>query len=189
MPFREWTRLLTLIVDLAKKKPWLREECGWVIYRGIYDLAAHKADAKFVEAAVDHLCSNELARTPEAVAVWLAAKDLFPNTNLPKDVWKHDDPLDAREKSVLAKVMKESSSGGDESNKDANSAKNVSGVWTSKLHFAWDAVLTRIYDAKPSQGKSKDKPSKSSRISFVDFWIEVVDSKCYSLLMAYGRHG
>ncbi|KAL1966912.1 hypothetical protein VTN77DRAFT_3656 [Rasamsonia byssochlamydoides] len=182
VPFEKWTKLLTLVVDLAKKKPWIREECGWVIYRGIYDLAAQKADAKFVEAAVDQLCSNDLARTPEAVSVWLAAKDLFPNANLPKNVWKYDDPLDAREKSVLSRVMKESSAGEDESNKEGGSAKNTTGVWTSKLHFAWDAVLTRIYDVKPAQGKSKDKDklSKSSRISFVDFWIEVVDNGLFA---------
>jgi DNA polymerase phi len=181
VPSKEWSKLLTLIVDLAKKKPWLREECGWVIYRGIYDLAAQKADAKFVETAVDYVCSNDLARTPEGVAVWLAAKDLFPNANLPKNVWKHDDPLDAREKGVLSKAMKESyTAEDDESSKEGSSAKNPSAVWNSKLHFAWDAVLTRIYEDKSTRGKSKDKPSKSSRISFVDFWIEIVDSEYYS---------
>lgn len=164
--------------DLANKKPWLREECGWIIYRCIFDLAAQKVDVKFVEATLEHLCSHDLARTPEGVSIWLAAKDAFPNASFPQNIWKHDDPLDAREKSSLAKVMRESSADS-EPGKEVTGAKQ-SGVWNSKLHFAWDAVLSRIFDVSAKKEKSKDKPSKSSRISFVDFWIEVVDNGLFA---------
>lgn len=158
--------------ELAKKKPWIREECGWIIYRCIYELAAQKADAKFLESALERLCSNDLARTPEGVAIWLAAKDLFPEVKFPSKVWKHDDPLDAKERNQLAKVMKESSSADSES-EGGNKAKST-GVWNSKLHFAWDTVISRLADAPTKESKSK---GSSSRISFADFWTEVVDSE------------
>ncbi|PWY78239.1 hypothetical protein BO70DRAFT_60221 [Aspergillus heteromorphus CBS 117.55] len=174
VPFTEWTKVLDLVLDLAQKKPWLREECGWIIYRCVYELAAQKADAKFVESALERLCSNELARTPEGVAIWLAAKDLFSDAKFPSKIWKHDDPLDARERTQLAKVMKESSSADSENGQGGN-AKS-SGVWNSKLHFAWDPVMTRLGD---SSAKESSK-SKSSRLSFADFWTEVVDNGLFA---------
>ena len=166
VPFTEWTKLLDLVFGLANKKPWIREECGWIVYRCVYELSTQKADAKFVESALERLCSNDLARTPEGVSIWLAAKDLFPQVNFPSKVWKHDDPLDAKERSKLAKVMKESSAVDPEEEKQGK--PKSSGVWNSKLHFAWDAVLARL--AAPTK-------SKGSRLGFAVFWVEVVDSE------------
>ncbi|KAJ5605804.1 hypothetical protein N7510_008585 [Penicillium lagena] len=175
VPFTEWTKVLDLIFELAQRKPWIREECGWIIYRCVYDLSAREVDGKFVEAALERLCSHDLARSPEGIAIWLAAKDMFPNANFPSKVWKHDDPLDTKERNNLSKIMKESSSGESEGESKANNAKS-SGVWNSKLHFAWDAVLSRASDAS----SSKSKHSKSSRLSFVDFWTEAVDNGLFA---------
>jgi DNA polymerase phi len=97
---------------------------------------------------------------------------MFPNANFPSKVWKHDDPLDTKERNNLSKIMKESSSGESEGESKANNAKS-SGVWNSKLHFAWDAVLSRASDTS----SLKAKHSKSSRLSFIDFWTEAVDSE------------
>lgn len=124
-------------------------------------------DAKFLEDALNGLCSHDLARSPEGVAIWLAAKDMFPDAKYPQKVWKHDDPLDTKERTSLSKIMKESSSEGDQGENKAKS----SGIWNSKLHFAWDAVLSRTSESTGS------KSAKSSRLSFSDFWTEVVDSK------------
>ena len=167
-----------MIFDLAKEKPWLREECGWILYCCINDLVSSKSGVKFVEATLDHLCSSGLARTPEGVSIWLAAKDAFPHAKFPRDIWKHDDPLDSREKRGIAKAMKESFAPDDEAPKEGRKVK-LSGVWTSKLHFAWDAILARIYDLQPVKEQPKAK-SKPSRLSFVDFWIEVVDNGLFA---------
>lgn len=173
VPFSEWTKVLDLVFELAQKKPWLREECGWIIYRCVYDLSSRKMDPKYVEAAVERLCSHDLARSPEGVAIWLAAKEMFPTASFPSKVWKHDDPLDPKERNSLAKVMKESSA---EQSEGENKGNNkFSGVWNSKLHFAWDAVLSRTSDAD-----AKSKSSKHSRLSFVDFWVEVVDNGLFA---------
>lgn len=122
---------------------------------------------------MDRLCSHDLARSPEGVAIWLAAKEMFPKANLPSKVWKHDDPLDPKERNSLAKIMKESSA---EQTEGENKGSNKSsGVWNSKLHFAWDAVLSRTSD-----GEAKSKPSKHTRLSFSELWLEVVDNGLFA---------
>ncbi|KAL2870992.1 DNA-directed DNA polymerase POL5 [Aspergillus lucknowensis] len=172
----EWTKVLELVFELAKKKPWVREECGWIIYRAIYDLSAQKADTQVVEVALEKLCSGDLTRTPEGVAIWVAAKDCFPGIGFPGKVWKHDDPLDSKERTQLAKVMKESSTS--ESSGEAEGGAKVSGVWNSKLHFAWDAVVKTL-SSVPTKEASKIKAS-SNRLSFSDFWAEVVDNGLFA---------
>jgi DNA polymerase phi len=176
VPFDQWTQVLDLIFELAQKKPWIREECGWIIYQCVYDLASRKMDTKYIEAALERLCSYEIARSPEGIAVWLAAKDLFPKASFPSKVWKHDDPLDTKERSSLSKIMKESGAANSEAENKTNAAKS-SGVWNSKLHFAWDAVLSRT-------SLEKEEKSKKTRLSFADFWTEVVDSE-YTRSMIY----
>ncbi|PYI36682.1 hypothetical protein BP00DRAFT_331140 [Aspergillus indologenus CBS 114.80] len=190
-PGAEWTRLLDRVFELAKKKPWLREECGWIVYRCLLDFAApkqeeeeeeHAPKVKFVEVALERLCAHDLAKTPEGVAVWLAAKDGFPAATFPAQVWKHEDPLDAKERVALAKVMKDSSSDAsagagqpDEEGKKGGAAAAAanSGVWNSKLHFAWDVVLGRL--AQVSKAKAKE-----SRLGFAEFWTEVVDNGLFA---------
>ncbi|KAL4877544.1 DNA polymerase phi-domain-containing protein, partial [Aspergillus karnatakaensis] len=170
----EWTKVLELVFELAKKKPWIREECGWIVYRCIYDLSAQKADGKFVEIALQHLCSNDLARTPEGVAIWLAAKERLSGISFPSKVWKHDDPLDVKERNQLVKAMKESSN----SENEGDGGAQPSGVWNSKLHFAWDAALNSL-SSVPAKESSKSKGS-ASRLSFIDFWTEVVDNGLFA---------
>ncbi|KAJ5949198.1 hypothetical protein N7454_000782 [Penicillium verhagenii] len=167
--FEYWTKVLILIFDLAQTKPWIREECGWILYRCVYDLLARDMDAKYVEAILEGLVTHEVARSPEGVAVWLAAKDMFPNVKYPSKVWKHDDPLDTKERVGLSKIMKESSV---EEAQSENKPK-PSSSWNSKLHFAWDAVISRT-------GESTQSKSKSSRLSFSDFWTEVVDNGLFA---------
>mgnify|MGYP002717880839 CR=1 FL=1 len=169
MPFEQWTQVIDLVLELAQKKPWIREECGWIIYQCVYDLAARKMEPKYIQSALEQLCVRDLARSPEGVAIWLAAKDMFPNATFPSKIWKHDDPLDSKERSSMSKIMKESGAAASEGENKVNTAKS-SGVWNNKLHFAWDAVLSR------TSVEAKDK-SKKSRMTFTDFWTEVVDSK------------
>ncbi|BCS23970.1 DNA-directed DNA polymerase POL5 [Aspergillus puulaauensis] len=173
--FPEWKKVLGLVFDLAKKKPWIREECGWIVYRCIHDISSQKADAKLVETALQILCSNDLARTPEGVAIWLAAKDRFPGISFPSKVWKHDDPLDSKERNQLVKAMKESSSADSEG--EGEKGAKASGVWNSKLHFAWDAALLSLNSTAKQSSKSK---GSASRLSFADFWTEVVDNGLFA---------
>ncbi|KKZ67854.1 DNA polymerase phi subunit [[Emmonsia] crescens] len=179
-PFEDWTKILTTLFDLAKKKPWLREECGWIIFCSLRDIQTHKFDVKYAEAALDSLCQNGLAKTPEGVAIWTAAKDLFPTMKFPEGVWQHGGPLHVREKATLAKIMKETSESQPEPGKENGKAQS-SGVWNPKLHFAWDSVLQKLYAQSPEKnGSSKDKDSKATQASFTDIWTEVVDNGLFA---------
>ncbi|KAJ5598224.1 hypothetical protein N7537_008308 [Penicillium hordei] len=172
VPFEQWTQVVDLVLELAQKKPWIREECGWIIYQCVYDLAARKMESKYIQSALEQLCVRDLARSPEGVAIWLAAKDMFPNVTFPSKIWKHDDPLDTKERSSMSKIMKESGAAASDGETKVNTAKS-SGVWNNKLHFAWDAVLSR------TSVEAKDK-SKKSRMTFADFWTEVVDNGLFA---------
>lgn len=172
VPFEQWTQVIDLVFELAQKKPWIREECGWIVYQCVYDLAARKMEPKYIQSALEQLCMRDLARSPEGVAIWLATKDMFPEATFPSKIWKHDDPLDTKERNSLSKIMKESGAAANDGEAKVNTAK-TSGVWNNKLHFAWDAVISR------TSLEVKDKSNKS-RMTFIDFWTEVVDSKYLS---------
>lgn len=79
----------------------------------------------------------------------------------------------------MSKIMKESGAAASDGETKVSTAKS-SGVWNNKLHFAWDAVLSR------TSVEAKDK-SKKSRMTFTDFWTEVVDSEYLSRVWNYTR--
>lgn len=189
-PFEEWNAVVGIVIDIGNAKPWLREECGWILYRALYELAAREADVKYCEAMIKIICSNGFIKSPEGVAMWLLVQETFPNAELPKDAWKYNnDPLDRHDRRTLAKIMKQVS--------EAEDQPAASGVWNSRLNFAWDAVLSRLADSKPSEAKKEKKDRKNtekpSRLTFEEFWVEVVDgmsclsSSFFSLLTQFAH--
>lgn len=170
-----------MIFELANKKPWLREECGYIVFCAIRDIAAQKRDAKYVDSALAALCHHNLAKTPEGIAIWIAATDsTLAAADFPSNMWHENNPFHSREKSTLAKVMKESSeSTPGDGVESAN--KQKSSVWNPKLHFAWDLILARLYTlpAEKSKKDKKGKKEKATHVTFNDFWVEIVDSKCH----------
>ena len=159
------------VYTLAKKKPWLREECGWIIFEATQLLASQTADPGYAQLVIDQLHANGLAKTPEGVAIWLAVQSAFPTVKLPKGIWHGDTPLHTMEARGLAKVLKEVS----HSKESENSGErgNERGMWCSNLHFAWDVVLADFFRTEPP---IPDQPKASKQLNFVDFCTEVVDS-------------
>lgn len=158
-------QLLDLIFDLAKKKSWLREECGWVLYAALKGPSTMTAD--HAQVFIDKLHSSGLTKTPEGVALWVLIQSAYPNVRLPKHVWHHGDPLNRKEKASLARILKETSSKDDR--KDSNQKDAQRGTWFHKLHFAWEVVFKAILTAE------------SKRLTFSELWIEAVDSKLSEL--------
>ncbi|KAL1960089.1 hypothetical protein VTO42DRAFT_261 [Malbranchea cinnamomea] len=168
VPFENWTKLLNLVFELAKKKPWLREECGFIIFTAVSLISSKKADAKYIEEIISSLCQHNLVKTPEGVAIWLAALDSPLKVKLPSGVWQHESPIDVREKATLSKIMRESS----EPQSAAENAQN-SGVWNPKLHFAWEVILPKLYAQDAS--------------TFADIWTEVVDNGLFAFASSEER--
>ena len=121
---------------------------------------------------VDKLQDHKLCKTPEGIAIWLTAKSQIPNLSFPTQVWKRENPLDRKEKSSLAKILREGTLVG--ASHDASEPKaSQQGIWSTKVHFVWDVVITKFLEVRPAQKASKEKKT----LSFKDFWEECVDSK------------
>ena len=160
------------IYVLAKKKPWLREECGWIIVEATQLLASQTAAPNYAQLVIDQLHSSGLAKTPEGVVIWLSVQSAFPTVKLPKGIWHGDNPLHPKEARGLAKVLKEVSHSKESEN--GGEGGNERGMWYSNLHFAWDVLLADLFRKEHSPVRGLLKASK--RLTFVDFWTEVVDS-------------
>ncbi len=168
-----WAQILDMICELAKKKPWLREECGFVLFNAIK--VVHDKDSKYAQMIIERLKSKGLAKTPEGIAVWVVAKAECPTLQFPRHVWKHDDPLDRKEKSAVARILNEGTIA--ETVQDGVEAKATQkGAWSTKFHFAWDVILARLLHVSLQK-----EPKASKTMSFAEFWEESVDSKQYQI--------
>lgn len=183
-PIEYWGQVLNSVYALAKKKPWLREECGWVLFEATQLLASRTAAPNHAQLVIDQLHSKGLAKTPEGVVVWLSVQSSFPTVKLPKGVWHGDNPLHATEARGLAKVLKEVSHS--KESQKCGERGNERGMWYSNLHFAWNFVLAELF-----RRESCSQPKASKDLTFADFWTEVVDSMyrqdCACNLLTNGR--
>ena len=168
-----WRHLLQFLCDLAVKKQWLRQECGWLFFTSISYLRSSDLEADFAVAVIEALKTNNLVRTPEGVAVWLEVKDCYPNAALPKHVWKHRDPLHKEESTALAEVMKDAKAK-QQPEPTESAAPQGAGTWNQQLHFSWDVVLRGLYLSADANAHVK---RLNERMTLKRFWNDVVDSE------------
>ncbi|KAL9023585.1 MAG: hypothetical protein Q9196_007111, partial [Gyalolechia fulgens] len=169
-----WSRVLDIIYEVAKKKPWLREECGWILYGTSQTLNDGHHDIQFAQAVIDKLCQAGLAKTPEGIAIWLKIQVDFPEVQFPSGVWRDENPLHRKETPKLAKILKEASPA--EGTDEANGAVSQRGNWTSKIHFVWNVIFAKLTDVDIVRGSSK----KSKTIGFGEFWRQAVDENLFA---------
>lgn len=180
-----WPEVVDLIVGLATRKSWLREQCGWVLYQAIQGSRASNLSSEHVQIVVDKFSENGLTGTPEGVAIWIAILERHPAVKFPNGFWKHENPLHRKETARLAEVLREASSSHHDEG-GAESKKSQKGTWAAQLHFAWEVILDRLLKGPLLNGK----PSKKSKdeLSFPDFWKECVDSKfCGQQRLGYAK--
>jgi DNA polymerase phi len=174
----QWRRVLDLLCGVALKKPWLRQECGWIMCQ----LAVEGSQQlrPFVEDIVEALNTNKLIRTPEGVAIWLTARKSYPDAKLSKHAWKYSHPLAAKDAEALAEVMKNAKT----QQEDSKFGAQGSTSWTASLHFAWLIVLQHFFasnDGKTqASGKSKQNQDSHELMTFEQFWEVVVDNGLFS---------
>ncbi|KAL6714597.1 DNA-directed DNA polymerase [Lecanora helva] len=167
---KSWNDILDTVFELAKQKPWLREECGFVLNNAIKVLPHARLD--YIESLFEKLKHNKLLKTPEGVAIWISAKSEFSGVHFPPDVWKHGNPLSKEEKSSLARILREG--GLIEEPHDASESKILQkGNWIPKINFAWDVIIAKLLQAGPA----KEKPKETGNISFKAFWEECIDTE------------
>ena len=159
----QWKRVLEIIFSVSQRKPWLRQECGWILHRFVTSKSTQDKQAH-VEDIIKIMNSRKVFRTPEGVAIWLAAKKRFPEADLSDHVWKYKHPLAVKDISNLADVMKNTRSGRLEDDQSQGSA-----TWSPSLHFAWQVVLESLHTTSPH-----------GSMSFAEFWRVVVDEGLFS---------
>ncbi|KAI9761688.1 MAG: hypothetical protein M4579_000922 [Chaenotheca gracillima] len=162
---------VTRILELAKKKSWLREECGWILFKALRASPEGAEGERFAKTMINDICERDFAHTPEGVAVWLSVLARYPEVHLPKAPWHHRDPLHPKNMTTLPAVMKESSQRG-ESNDEVRPERQR-GMWSSKPHFSWDVLFDRL-------NKSAQTDTKAKTVSFQDFWCATVDNSLFA---------
>ena len=177
----QWKRLLEIICIVANKKPWLKQQCGWMLYSCLKSFASSEATISddFALDMVEKLTAHKLIRTPEGLAIWLEVSEAFPDAKLPKHIWKHRDPLSKKDISLLADVLKDAKTR-DNSDEDEHKSQGKA-IWSAQLHFAWDVVLSRLYQqtepiSKAHVNGNKGKSDHKS-VDLDTFWIKAVDGK------------
>ncbi|KAE9381910.1 putative DNA polymerase V [Stipitochalara longipes BDJ] len=159
-----WDTILGKLLELAKKKPWIREECGWVIVEALAQM-----DQSQAESTLEFLYDSGLALSPEGVGIWLTAKNRFPDMKFPIKPWgQSGNPLEHLKS--LAKALKESSN---EDESDKTRQAKQTGNWNPQLHFVWKVVLAQYAAA----AKEKKHGIKSE---FENFWKVAVDENLFS---------
>lgn len=164
-----WNTLLDRICGMARDIPWLREECGLVLVEAVQSLKTQPQLEQCAEEAIKSLNTFKLISTPQGVAVWLTVQISYEKV-LPEGVWHQKDPLSKKERSRLAKLMKEdfhvdSENAKDETIKSAAANPNPT--------FAWNLVFSEILRRDESKSKSDGEPVKAE---FPQLWIDIVDS-------------
>ena len=153
-----WNPILEKLLELSKKKPWIREECGWVIVEALAQM-----NQKQAEYTLKKLYEEGLAVSPEGVGIWLTARNRFSDMKFPSKPWGHSgNPLEHLKS--LAKALKESSANDDSDSKQAKQT----GAWNPQLHFVWNIVLAEYADAVKSK-------THDIKMDFENFWKVAVD--------------
>ncbi|RGP62041.1 DNA polymerase v [Fusarium longipes] len=161
-----WSTVLDLLLKLAAKKVWLRSQCGWVIVQAIDQM-----NKKQAEATLEKIAEENLAKTPEGVAIWLVALTRFPDLKVKP--WR--EPLSKKSFGDLAAVLRESFQ---DFSKDQpeRGQKNKQANWTAQLHYVWDILLAHYL----KEGESKTE-------EFQQFWARVVDDSLFAKSATEGQ--
>ena len=162
---------------LAKKKAWLREQCGFILYQCIMTVQSEANNTPYTQAILDRLHSHKLFKTPEGIAIWIAADLRKDSVQFPKGVWHDDNPLDRQEVSKFATIMKESFQQQEIGKGEGlvpDIAVSQKGSWNANLNFAWSVIIEAV---RLNTINDRSKGVATCNVLFQEFWSECVDSK------------
>lgn len=155
---KRWEVVFDSLMYLCGKKPWLREEVGWVVVEALAQMSQSQA-----ETTLQRLFEAGLAASPEGVGIWIAARRQFPDMKFPPKPWgSSGNPLEHLKS--LGKALKESSSA------EAEGQAKQAGSWNPQLHFVWGMIV----DQYVAGARSGDEDVADE---FEKFWKVAVDGK------------
>ncbi|KAK2683102.1 DNA polymerase V/Myb-binding protein 1A [Fusarium oxysporum f. sp. vasinfectum] len=161
-----WNAVLDLILDLSSRKVWLRPQCGWVIVQSIEQLNKKQAETTLEKVAVANL-----AKTPEGVAIWIAAQTRFPGLRIKP--WPV--PLHKNTFGDLAAILRESFKDSFADQSEPGQQINFPG-WSPQLHYVWSILLEHFLEKR-----------EAGLEDFKQFWTRVVDDSLFSKRATEGQ--
>ncbi|PCD45605.1 hypothetical protein AU210_001037 [Fusarium oxysporum f. sp. radicis-cucumerinum] len=161
-----WNAVLDLILDLSSRKVWLRPQCGWVIVQSIEQL-----NKKQAETTLEKVAEANLAKTPEGVAIWIAAQTRFPGLRIKP--WPV--PLHKNTFGDLAAILRESFKDSFADQSEPGQQINFPG-WSPQLHYVWSILLEHFLEKR-----------EAGLEDFKQFWTRVVDDSLFSKRATEGQ--
>ncbi|OBT85679.1 hypothetical protein VE02_05935 [Pseudogymnoascus sp. 03VT05] len=158
---KRWEVVFDSLIYLCGKKPWLREEVGWVVVEALAQMSQSQA-----ETTLKRLFEAGLAASPEGVGIWIAARRQFPDMKFPPKPWgSSGNPLEHLKS--LGKALKESSS------PEGEGQAKQTGNWNPQLHFVWGMIVDQyVAGARAGDEDVADE--------FEKFWKVAVDENLFS---------
>jgi hypothetical protein len=150
---------IKFLIELALKKPWLREPSSKVLCAFAASISQLKNGKSVAQDVVHGLDESGLIRTQDGAAIVLSLNAL-PKAFKPKvssKSWQHGNPLHSSNLALFSKVLKEIPSEDD--------TIKTTGNFKGDIHFIWSLILER-YSAD-----AKDV------VRFADLWDTVVESR------------
>ncbi|KAK6519380.1 hypothetical protein TWF281_003214 [Arthrobotrys megalospora] len=160
-----WQSVLTQLVVLAQKKPWLRESCCLVIRNAA--LTMESSQKELIKVTCDELEKSGLIKSSDGVGIWIALlqkhKAALGKLNI--RFQKRSSPFEKAYLQTLAKLLKESEGKGEDGEKLVQK-----GSWNARLSWVWDAIFEFYTDEAPQKDIA----------SFAEFWQAVVNDGLFS---------
>lgn len=138
-----------------------------VLVEAVKSLKGQKKYQECAKEMIVRLRTFKLLSTPQGVAVWLTVQSDFSQV-LVEGVWHNNDPLSKKERTRLAKILKENFHGDAE---DGTSGSTKNAAANPNPSFTWDLVLTELLRRDEQHNTSNEKRE------FPQFWTDTVDSK------------
>ncbi|KAF3906633.1 hypothetical protein ABW20_dc0109257 [Dactylellina cionopaga] len=162
----KWQSVLTQLILLAQKKPWLRESCCLVIRNAA--LAIESSQRDLIKATCEELEQSGILKTSDGVGIWIALlqkhKAVLESLNI--RFQKRLSPFEKSYLQTLAKILKESEAKDEENEKPAQK-----GSWNARLSWVWDAIF-EFYTGSDV--------STEETASISEFWQAVVNDGLFS---------
>lgn len=203
------------LIDLACLKSWIREPTLFTIVTLLRSLQG-PLDKDSIVYIFTKLDESKLSLTTEGLAIYLSVPPSFRSENLANltfknTTWKLADPLHQSNLSTLAKVLKDISSGDEESEENSKANLKKKGTWSPRLHFVWQLIVEELTSIsidepvdeeaenskkrKKSSEKSKKKSKSNSKsqqrvnnhITVPEFWKVIIDEGFFSEKSSHER--
>ena len=166
-----WRNIVDFALTLASHKPWIREECGFMLYALINSMLLPQDDLQCVTSIAVGFQTHNLYYTPEGIAIWIALALCYPRVPLPKGLWSGDGPLSKGNEKRLARVLHDALSNPTSPSETEHSKRPLERK--AALHYSWQVILSNLF--KSHKVDSTNEFPCRIPLDFERFWKSCVD--------------